>query len=168
LIQSYRLQHGWDWTSVVLSNLYGPGDNFESASANVLPGLMARMHSAKISNASNVTIWGDGTPLREFLYVEDLARAIMVLVGSKSLPAFLNIGSSSEISISDLSKILVDTVQFKGDISFDRERPNGTPRKLLDSSLIRAFGWIPRVNLEDGIRSTYEWFIQSGKEVKSP
>ena len=168
LIQSYRLQHGWDWTSVVLSNLYGPGDNFESASANVLPGLMARMHSAKISNASNVTIWGDGTPLREFLYVEDLARAIMVLVGSKSLPAFLNIGSSSEISISDLSKILVDTVQFKGDISFDRERPNGTPRKLLDSSLIRAFGWSPRVNLEDGIRSTYEWFIQSGKEIKSP
>jgi GDP-L-fucose synthase len=167
LIQSYRLQYGWDWTSVVLSNLYGPGDNFESASANVLPGLMARMHSAKTSNASNVTIWGDGTPLREFLYVEDLARAIMVLLESKSLPALLNVGSSSEISISDLSKILVDTVQFKGDISFDTDRPNGTPRKLLDSSLIRAFGWNPRVNLEDGIRFTYEWFIQSEKAAIS-
>jgi GDP-L-fucose synthase len=168
LIQSYRLQYGWDWTSVVLSNLYGPRDNFESTSANVLPGLMARMHAAKISNASNVTIWGDGTPLREFLYVEDLARAIMVLLGSKSLPAFLNIGSSSEISISELSKILAETVQFKGDISFDTERPNGTPRKLLDSSLIRAFGWYPRVNLRNGIRSTYEWFIESEKETISP
>ena len=168
LIQSYRLQYGWDWTSVVLSNLYGPRDNFESASSNVLPGLMARMHSARISNASNVTIWGDGTPLREFLYVEDLARAIMVLIGSKSLPALLNIGSSTEISIGDLAIMLADTVQFKGDITFDTDRPNGTPRKLLDSSLIRSFGWHPRVNLKDGIRSTYEWFIESEKGVKSP
>lgn len=166
LIQSYRLQYGWNWTSAILTNLYGPNDNFDSEGANVLPGLMNRIHQAKVNGAESVEIWGDGTPLREFLFVGDLARAILVLVNRDDLPSFINVGSSQEISIGELALLLAKTVQFKGKITFDATRPNGTPRKLLDSSKISQLGWQPQVALEDGILQTYKWFLeqqQSGR-----
>lgn len=165
LIQSYRLQYGWDWTSAILTNLYGPNDNFDSEGANVLPGLMDRIHQAKVNTTESVEIWGDGTPLREFLFVGDLACAIMLLVNSDNLPSLINIGSNQEISIGELALLLAKTIQFKGKIVFNTARPNGTPRKLLDSSKISQLGWEPQVTLEDGILQTYKWFLeqQSGR-----
>lgn len=165
LIQSYRLQYGWDWTSAILTNLYGPNDNFDSEGANVLPGLMDRIHQAKVNTTESVEIWGDGTPLREFLFVGDLACAIMLLINSDNLPSLINIGSNQEISIGELALLLSKTIQFKGKIVFDTARPNGTPRKLLDSSKISQLGWEPQVTLEDGILQTYKWFLeqQSGR-----
>lgn len=166
LIQSYRLQYGWNWSSAILTNLYGPSDNFDSEGANVLPGLMNRIHQAKVSGAQSVEIWGDGTPLREFLFVGDLARAILLLVNRDELPSFINIGSSQEISIGELALLLARALEFKGKITFDTTRPNGTPRKLLDSSKILHLGWQPQVALEDGILQTYKWFLeqqQSGR-----
>ena len=165
LIQSYRLQYGWDWTSAILTNLYGPNDNFDSEGANVLPGLMDRIHQAKVHTTESVEIWGDGTPLREFLFVGDLACAIMLLINSDNLPSLINIGSNQEISIGELALLLAKTIQFKGKIVFNTARPNGTPRKLLDSSKISQLGWEPQVTLEDGILQTYKWFLeqQSGR-----
>lgn len=165
LIQSYRLQYGWDWTSAILTNLYGPNDNFDSEGANVLPGLMDRIHQAKVNTTESVEIWGDGTPLREFLFVGDLACAIMLLINSDNLPSLINIGSNQEISIGELALLLAKTIQFKGKIVFNTARPNGTPRKLLDSSKISQLGWEPQVTLEDGILQTYKWFLeqQSGR-----
>lgn len=165
LIQSYRLQYGWDWTSAILTNLYGPNDNFDSEGANVLPGLMNRIHQAKVNTTECVEIWGDGTPLREFLFVGDLACAIMLLINSDNLPSLINIGSHQEISIGELALLLAKTIQFKGKIVFNTARPNGTPRKLLDSSKISQLGWEPQVTLEDGILQTYKWFLeqQSGR-----
>ncbi len=160
LIQSYRLQYGWNWTSAILTNLYGPNDNFDSEGANVLPGLMNRIHQAKVSGAESVEIWGDGTPLREFLFVGDLARAILVLFNRDDLPSLINVGSSQEISIGKLALLLAKTVQFKGKITFNTARPNGTPKKLLDSSKILQFGWQPQVDLEDGILETYKCFLE--------
>ena len=160
LIQSYRLQYNWNWTSAILTNLYGPKDNFDSEGANVLPGLMNRIHNAKVNGAESVEIWGDGTPLREFLFVGDLARAILVLLNRDTLPSLINIGSSQEISIGKLAVLLAKTVQFEGKITFNTSRPNGTPRKLLDSSKISQLGWQPQVALEDGIQETYKWFLE--------
>ena len=160
LIQSYRLQFGRDWTSAILTNLYGPNDNFDSEGANVLPGLITRIHQAKINGDKTVEIWGDGTPLREFLFVSDLARAVMALIQSDGLPSLINVGSNQEISIRELALLLAKKLQFNGEITFNKARPNGTPRKLLDSSKISKLGWKPKVTLEDGIVQTYKWFLK--------
>ena len=160
LIQSYRLQFGRDWTSAILTNLYGPNDNFDSEGANVLPGLISRIHQAKINGDKTVEIWGDGTPLREFLFVSDLARAVMALIQSDNLPSLINVGSNQEISIRELALLLAKKLQFNGEITFNTARPNGTPRKLLDSSKISKLGWKPKVTLEDGIVQTYKWFLK--------
>ncbi len=159
LVESYRLQYGRNWFSAILTNLYGPEDNFETESANVLPGLMHRIHDANMAESENVEIWGDGTPLREFLFVGDLAKVILMLLERDSIPSLINIGSGQEISIRNLALLLSRTIGFGGRIVFDHSRPNGTPRKLLDSSRILELGWRPQVTLEDGVRETYKWFL---------
>lgn len=159
LVQAYRQQFGHHWISAMPTNLYGPRDNFELDSAHVLPALIHRFHTAKVQGLKNVTIWGDGTPLREFLHVEDLARACLMLVDNYDGSIAINVGSGQEVSIADLAILIARVVGFSGDILFDVSRPNGTPRKLLDSSRITELGWRPRIGLEDGIASTYDWFV---------
>ena len=164
LVQGYRHQYGRHWISAMPTNLYGPRDNFDLNSAHVLPALIHRFHDAKIYSKDAVAIWGDGTPLREFLYVEDLARACLLLIEKYDDSIAINVGSGQEISIGDLAKLIAKVVGFSGNISFDTSRPNGTPRKLLDSSRITQMGWKPQVSLEDGIRATYDWFLANSEK----
>ena len=142
------------------TNLYGPRDSFDLETAHVLPALIHRFHNAKISKSPEVTIWGDGTPLREFLHVEDLARACMMLLNQYDDSVSINVGSGQEISISNLALLISKIVGFKGDIAYNVARPNGTPRKFLNSEKISKLGWKPEINLEDGITLTYDWFLK--------
>lgn len=166
LVEAYRRQFGHPWISAMPTNLYGPRDNFDLETAHVLPALIHRFHDAKENNANKVEIWGDGSPLREFLYVSDLARACLVLLNQYDDSVAINIGSGQEISIERLAKLISKVVDYSGEIVFNESRPNGTPRKLLDSSKIAQLGWSPQVKLEDGIVSTYNWFIKH--YVKEP
>jgi GDP-L-fucose synthase len=159
LVEAYRRQFGHHWISAMPTNLYGPKDNFNFETAHVLPALIHRFHDAKVNNANKVEIWGDGSPLREFLYVGDLARACLVLLNQYDDSVAINIGSGKEISIEQLAKLISNVVDYSGEIVFNESRPNGTPRKLLDSSKISQLGWSPQVKLEDGIVSTYDWFL---------
>ena len=150
------------------TNLYGPRDNFDLQTAHVLPALIHRIHDAKASELNNVEIWGDGTPLREFLHVDDLARACILLMNGYDDSVAINIGTGIEISVGDLAVLISKVIGYSGDITFNLDRPNGTPRKLLDSSRISKLGWKPRINLEDGIASTYAWYLNhhAKKEVQ--
>lgn len=159
LVEAYRKQFGHHWISAMPTNLYGPRDNFDLSTAHVLPALIRRIHDAKVNNASQVLIWGDGTPLREFLHVEDLARACLMLLQNYDKSVSINIGSGYEISIIDLARLISDIIGFRGAIECSNDLPNGTPRKLLDSTLVNELGWKPQVNLKDGIASTYDWFL---------
>jgi len=166
LVDAYRRQFGHHWISAMPTNLYGPRDNFELETAHVLPALIHRFHEAKVNNATEVEIWGDGSPLREFLYVGDLARACLVLLNQYDDSVAINIGSGQEISIQKLAQMISKVVDYSGEIVFNENRPNGTLRKLLDSSKIAQIGWSPQVKLEDGIVSTYDWFLEH--YVKEP
>ena len=159
LVEAYRRQFGHHWINAMPSNLYGPRDNFDLETAHVLPTLIHRFHNAKVNGDNKVEIWGDGTPLREFLYVGDLAKACLMLVDNYDDSMAINIGSGQEISISNLVTLVSKIVGFSGEIVFNADRPNGTPRKLLDSARIIELGWKPQVSLEDGIASTYNWFL---------
>ena len=165
LVEGYRKQFGRHWISAMPTNLYGPRDNFELESSHVLPALIHRFHSAKIANANEVQIWGDGTPLREFLFVEDLARACLMLLEKYDENIAINVGSVDEISILELSKLIARIVGFQGHITFDSSHPNGTPRKLVDCSKISKLGWSSLVSLEDGILKTYNWFLENDAKV---
>lgn len=158
LVEAYRKQHKHNWISIMPTNLYGPKDNFNLVSAHVLPALLNRFHTAKIAQLSKVEIWGDGTPLREFLHVSDLARACLLLLEKYNEDAPINVGSGMEISIRELALLVAKCVDYRGGIEFDLDKPNGTPRKLLDSSKITELGWQPQVTLSEGIKSTYNWF----------
>jgi GDP-L-fucose synthase len=159
LVQGYRRQYGHHWISAMPTNLYGPRDNFNLESAHVLPALIHRFHNAKVQDLENVVIWGDGTPLREFLHAEDLARACLTLINNYDDSIAINVGSGEEISIRNLASLMAQIIGFGGEITFDVSRPNGTPRKFLDSSRIAKLGWSPKVGLEEGIASTYNWFL---------
>jgi GDP-L-fucose synthase len=163
LVEGYRHQFGRKWISAMPTNLYGPRDNYDLESAHVLPAILHRLHDATLANSDHVQIWGDGSPLREFLHVEDLARAVLTLISSYDGDTALNVGSGEEISIHDLALLIAQIVGYKGKLQFDTTRPNGTPRKLLDSRLILDLGWKPQVKLEDGIIRTYEWFLENQK-----
>ena len=161
LVDAYRKQYGHDWLSLMPTNLYGKFDNFDVDTSHVLPGLLHRFHNAAISNSKEIAVWGDGSPLREFLNVSDLASAIMFLITHSSSKALINIGSGNEISIKDLATLIATVTKFEGKIEFDSTKPNGTPRKLLDSGYINSLGWKPKVPLEIGIRETYKWFLEN-------
>ena len=152
---------GFDGISLMPTNLYGPGDNFDLQSSHVLPALIRKFHEAKVSGASQVTLWGTGSALREFLHVDDLASAAVFLMQDYSSGDIINVGSGEEISIGDLARLIGGIVGFSGEILYDRSKPDGTPRKLLDSSRLQGLGWKPGITLRDGIARTYDWFCQS-------
>jgi GDP-L-fucose synthase len=158
MAEAYRAQYGFDAISLMPTNLYGPGDNFDLQGSHVLPALLRKFHEAKVAGAAQVTIWGSGTPLREFLHVDDLASAAVFLMQNYSQAEFINVGSGEEISIGELARLIAEVVGFRGEIVHDREKPDGTPRKFMDSSRLLGLGWKPAISLRDGIASTYEWF----------
>lgn len=161
LAQAYRRQHGRDYISAMPTNLYGAGDNFDLKSSHVLPALIRKVHEAKQTNASSVTIWGTGAPLREFLHVDDCADALVFLLKTYSDDIHVNVGSGTDLSIFDLTRLVCDVVGFEGEIMTDTSKPDGTPRKLMSNQRLRDMGWMPRIGLREGIAATYEWFLQN-------
>lgn len=161
LCQFYRRQHGHDFISLMPCNLYGPGDRWQDAGAHVIPALVKRFHEAKIAGLPSVTIWGSGTPLREFLYVDDLANACVHLLKVYSDELHINVGSGTEISIGDLARQIAEVCAYEGEIVFDRTKPDGTPRKLMDTTRLRATGWVPQTSLEAGLKLAYADFLQA-------
>jgi GDP-L-fucose synthase len=158
LIKSYRKQFGHKWISVMPANLYGPRDNFDVQNGHVLPVLISKFHNAVKNNNLTVELWGDGSPYREFLFVDDLSKAIIFCLEKYDSDDHINIGSGREISIADLANSIAKTVNFSGKIIWNSEMPNGTPRKILDSAKIRSLGWSPDTSLEIGISETYSWY----------
>ena len=160
MCQSYRQQHGSDYISVMPSNLYGPGDNFDLNSSHVFPALIRKFHEAKIENKESVEIWGTGKPMREFLYVEDLAEALIFLSENYSDERIINVGAGQDVTISDLANMISKEVGYSGNIIFNSEYPDGTMRKVMDTTRINDLGWKPTTTLEEGIRKTYEYYKQ--------
>ena len=158
MCQSYRQQHGSDYISVMPSNLYGPGDNFDLNSSHVLPALIRKFHEAKIENKPDVEIWGTGKPMREFLYVDDLADALIFLSENYSDERIINVGAGEDISILNLSELISKEVGYVGNIRFNSDYPDGTMRKVMDTSRINNLGWKPSTTLEEGIKKTYEYY----------
>ncbi len=158
LCEAYRKQHKVDYISAMPTNLYGPGDNFHLENSHVIPALIKKCHHAKENQNNIFEIWGSGTSLREFLHVDDLSKAIKLLMNNYSKPSHINIGSGEEVTIKDLASIIADVVGFKGDIVYDSSKPDGTPRKLLDSEKIFELGWKPEYSLKSGLIHTYEWY----------
>lgn len=159
LCQHYRKQHGALFHSAMPTNLYGPGDNYHPENSHVIPGLIRRFHQAKISGASEVVVWGTGSPRREFLHVDDLAEGCLHLLDLSDPPDWTNIGSGADITIREAAELIKKTVGFAGELKFDTSKPDGTPRKLMDSSRINALGWKPRIGLEQGLAEAYEDFL---------
>jgi GDP-L-fucose synthase len=158
MCQAYRRQYGFDAISVMPTNLYGPGDNFDLNDSHVLPALIRKFDEAHRQGAPAVEIWGTGTPRREFLHVDDLAHACIFLMEKYSDDQLINVGWGKDVSIAELANIIAETVGFRGQLKFDATKPDGTPRKLLDTSRINRLGWYPSIELRDGIRSTIDWF----------
>jgi GDP-L-fucose synthase len=161
LIEAYRKQYGYKWISAMPTNLYGPGDNFDLQNSHVLPAMIRKFHEAKTSSAGAVSLWGTGTPRREFLHADDLADACLYLLAHYDGDIPLNIGTGIDLPISELASLVSKVVNFQGAIEWDRTKPDGTPRKQLDVSKANQLGWSSRVVLETGLRSTYNWYLSS-------
>jgi len=155
------IQYGHKIINLMPTNLYGPNDNFHPTNSHVIPGLISKFHNGKINNQETVQIWGDGSPLREFLYVDDLSHAISYIIENDIKNSLMNVGSSEEVSILGLAETIKDVVGFEGVIAFDKTKPNGNNRKLLDSSLINSFGWRPKIGLNQGLHKTYSWYLKN-------
>jgi GDP-L-fucose synthase len=160
MCQAYRRQYGCDFISAMPTNIYGPNDNYDLQGSHVLPALIRKFHEAKAANAPTVTCWGTGAPLREFLYADDLARASVFLLENYSEEQFINVGSGGEVSVRQLTETIKRVVGFTGEIVWDTTKPDGMPRKLMDSSRLLALGWRPQVGLEAGVRLAYEDFLK--------
>jgi len=159
LCQAYQREYDFNAISLMPTNLYGPGDNFDLKSSHVLPALLRKFHEAHETGASKVTVWGTGTPRREFLYVDDMADAVCFLMSNYDSPDIVNVGVGQDISIGELAGLIREVVGFRGDIAFDSSKPDGTPRKLLDVTRLTDAGWQASTSLEDGIRQTYRWYL---------
>lgn len=168
LCSFYRRQYGVRYHSIMPTNLYGPGDNYHPENSHVIPGLLSRFHDAVENGSQEVVVWGSGSPLREFLFVDDLASAIVHALRMEEPPDVMNAGSGEEVSIAELAQLCGDIVGFKGRISFDREKPDGTPRKLADSSRLKESGWKPSFSLTEGLRLAYDSFLEerSGNRLR--
>lgn len=175
LCESYNRQHGTDYRSVMPTNLYGPGDNFHPENSHVLPALLRRFHEVRLAGAEEVTIWGSGKPLREFLHVDDMAAGSLHVLdldaqtyqaNTRPMLSHINVGSGSEVSIGDLARLIAKVTGFTGRIGFDASKPDGTMRKLMDSSRLDAMGWKARIGLEQGIAETYQWFLDHHAELR--
>lgn len=162
MCQAYRKQYGFDAICAMPTNLYGPGDNYHPENSHVVPALIRRFHEARLSNAPEVVVWGTGKPLRELLHVDDLANALVMLMQDYSGSEMINIGSGDEASIADLAKLISDVVGYQGQIRFDPSKPDGTPRKRLDSSLLGTLGWAPRIDLASGLDTAYHALMIDG------
>jgi GDP-L-fucose synthase len=160
LCESYRRQYGRNFISVMPTNLYGPGDNFDLPNSHVLPALIRKCHEAKARNDASITVWGTGTPRREFLFVDDLADACVFLMERYDGEQFLNIGCGEDLTIRELAGLIAEIVGFRGDLILDASKPDGMPRKLLDVSRLRALGWAPRTDLRTGISRANDWYLQ--------
>jgi len=166
LAQAYRRQHGLDFISVMPTNLYGPNDNFDLQSSHVLAALLRKADDAKRTGAAAITVWGTGTPRREFLHVDDLAYAIVFLAENYSQEAHINIGTGEDISIRDLARLVCDVVGFRGEIKFDTSKPDGTLIKCSDIGRLRGLGWSPRIDLPTGIERTYRWYLDNAGHLR--
>lgn len=165
-VQALRRQYGVQYISAMPTNLYGPGDNFDLARSHVLPALIRRIHEAKVANTETVTIWGTGTPRREFLFVDDLADAAVFLLEHYDSPEPINVGVGTDITIRELAEIIADVVGWNGKFVFDESKPDGTPRKLLDVSRLNDLGWQANTSLQVGIKRTYDWFLSNKSTIR--
>jgi GDP-L-fucose synthase len=166
MCQAFRREFGFNAISLMPTNLYGPGDNFDLQNSHVLPALIRRFHDAKLRGDDSVTVWGTGTPRREFLHVDDLADAVLHLLHSYEDERIVNIGWGEDVSIRELAEIVSSAVGYGGRLSFDPTKPDGTPRKLLDTTRLTALRWKPRISLRDGIAQTYAWFREHSGEAR--
>lgn len=169
LCESYNRQYGTDFRSVMPTNLYGPGDNYHMENSHVIPALIRKFHEGKVRMEGSVSVWGSGTPRREFLYVDDMAAASVYVMGldkssyelrTHPMQRHINVGAESDVSIADLAKLIAEVVGFNGEVVFDANKPDGAPRKLMDSSLLRSFGWKPNINLKDGLALAYADYLE--------
>jgi GDP-L-fucose synthase len=165
MAQSYRQQFGFNAICLMPTNLYGPNDDFDLTSSHVVPALMRKFHEAKLEGRREVVVWGSGTPMREFLHVDDLADACVFLMARYSSPEIINVGTGEDLSIGDLASLIKDVVGFTGDIVYDTSKPDGTPRKLLDVTRLKSLGWTASIPLRDGIESTYKAFCERSGET---
>jgi len=161
LCQAFSREYGANFISAMPTNLYGPNDNFDLETSHVLAALLRKAYEAKKSSARELVVWGTGTPRREFLHVDDCASACLFLLEKYDSPEIINVGCGEDISIHELAELICDVVGFDGELSWDKTQPDGTPRKLLDLSKLRGFGWTPTIPLRDGIAKTYEWFLKN-------
>ncbi|ONI48027.1 GDP-fucose synthetase [Candidatus Epulonipiscium fishelsonii] len=160
MCEYYNKQYGTNFISVMPTNLYGPNDNFDLENSHVLPALLRKVHEAKLNNSPTIEVWGSGKPLREFLYVKDMAEACIYIMENYNETPFLNIGTGVEISIRDLAETIKDVVGYDGQLVFNADKPDGTPRKLLDVSKLHNLGWRHKIDLKEGIEKTYEWYLR--------
>jgi GDP-L-fucose synthase len=168
LCESLRKEYGRNYFSLMPTNLYGPNDNFDLKTSHVLPAMIRKFHDAKLNGNTPVTLWGSGTPLREFLHVDDLAEAIVFAMEQEQLPETLyNVGYGSDLSIKELAETIQKVVGHQGEIFWDATKPDGTPKKLMDSSKFRALGWQPKIDLHSGIQQTYAWFLEHQGSYKA-
>ena len=163
LCEAYRRQHGCDFISGMPTNLYGPEDNFDLETSHVMPALIRKAHEAKASGARELVIWGSGTPRREFLHVDDCADALVFLMTHYSELGHVNVGSGTDVTILELARLVARAVGFTGEIVTDPTKPDGTPRKLMSAAKLQGLGWTPRIGLEEGLRETYRWYVESGR-----
>lgn len=166
LCQAFRRQHGCDFISAMPTNLYGPGDNYDLEKSHVIPAMLRKMHEAKQNGESSVTLWGTGTPRREFLHVDDLAEALLFLMQHYSGESHVNVGVGQDLTIRDLAETVRAVVGFEGDLVFDTSKPDGTPRKLVDTTTINALGWQAKISLNDGLAAAYQWFVEHYREAR--
>lgn len=166
MCQAFRREFGFNAISLMPTNLYGPGDNFDLQESHVLPALIRRIHEAKIRGDASVTIWGTGTPRREFLHVDDLAQAVLYLLHAYDEEPIVNIGWGQDITIRELAELIVSVIDYKGQLTFDTSKPDGTPRKLLDVNRLSSLGWRPKIALRPGIELTYQWFREHSPEAQ--
>jgi len=167
MIQAFRRQHGRDYIAAMPTNLYGPGDNFDLRNGHVLPAMIRKAHEAKIARAETLTIWGTGTPRREFLHVDDCADALVFLLQGYSGAEHVNVGSGEDLSILELAELVCRVVGFEGRIVHDLTKPDGTPRKLMSATKLRSMGWAPRIGFEEGLAGTYQWFLDNEARGKA-
>ena len=166
MCQAYRREHGFNAISLMPTNMYGPGDNFDALNSHVLPALIRRFHEAKLRGDESVVVWGSGTPRREFLHVDDLSDAIVYLLQSYDDEPIVNVGWGKDVTIRELAEMVMSAVGYQGTLRFDPTKPDGTPRKLLDVSRLTSLGWQPRIGLKDGIEQTYAWFREHSAEAR--